>query len=201
MTLFKKAIISILVVLLFAVVILAGWYLLEHGWIGSDALATALKPIIDGKNTENAAIASTILQTYRDTRFNASAWSFIYWGLTFFSAIASALSALILKFETIIKNEGIKKDIAASFSVLAALLITISTSGDFQRKWQANRIAAAELEHLAYSFISENMTDAHKYMSSVGEILLNRNLAIAGNPRNQEQSHKLLNAEPTTKSN
>jgi len=47
--------------------------------------------------------------------------------------------------ETLIRNEAAKKDIAAALAVAAALLVTISTSGDFQRKWQAKRVAAAEL--------------------------------------------------------
>jgi hypothetical protein len=50
----------------------------------------------------------------------------------------------VLKLETLLGNEALKKDCAALLSVAAALLVTLSTSGDFQRKWQANRIAAAE---------------------------------------------------------
>jgi hypothetical protein len=58
------------------------------------------------------------------------------------------------KLESILRNEAIKKDVAAA--VAAAILITISTSGDFQRKWQANRTAAAELERIGYDFLEKS---------------------------------------------
>ena len=38
--------------------------------------------------------------------------------------------------------------------MLAALLITLSTTGDFQRKWQANRLAAAAMENVAYELVT-----------------------------------------------
>jgi hypothetical protein len=87
---------------------------------------------------------------------------------------------LILKLETLIKNEGAKKDLAAMLSIVAALLITISTSGDFQRKWQANRIAAAELERTGYEFLEKDGADARSYLSTVGQSLLRRHMAIIG---------------------
>ena len=62
------------------------------------------------------------------------------------------------------------------------LLITISTSGDFQRKWHANRVAASELERTAYDFLENKNTNAvQKYFSDIGDILHKRNLAIVGN--------------------
>jgi hypothetical protein len=88
-----------------------------------------------------------------------------------------------LKVESIFKNsEQMKKDVAALLAVCAALLITISTSGDFQRKWQANRVAASELERTAYDFLENNkINEPRKYFSDVGNILHNRNLSIVGN--------------------
>ncbi len=100
-------------------------------------------------------MARVIWDNYREARANASRWSGVYWGLTFAAAVLSALAALVLKLETFVKSEGTKKDLAALLSVAAALMITISTSGDFQRKWQANRIAAAELERTGYEFLEK----------------------------------------------
>lgn len=48
-------------------------------------------------------------------------------------------------------------------AVGAALLITVSTSGDFQRKWQANRIAAAELERLGYLLLETGADQPKRY--------------------------------------
>jgi hypothetical protein len=90
------------------------------------------------------------------------------------------LAGLVLKLESILKNEAVKKDVAAAFAVTAAVLITISTSGDFQRKWQANRTAAAELERLGYDFLATNGASPRSYLAAVGKILMTRHSAILG---------------------
>jgi hypothetical protein len=167
--------------LLFAVGI-GIWWLFGGGdpWERDGPLSAALRPLIDGRNTEQSRVARAILENYLETRANASRWSAVYWGFTFAAATLSACAGLILKFETIVKNEGAKKDVAAVFAVAAALLITISSSGDFQRKWQANRIAAAELERTGYEFLEKNGADARTYLAPVGQSLLRRHLAIVG---------------------
>ncbi|MFI4932084.1 MAG: hypothetical protein ACHP83_17705 [Burkholderiales bacterium] len=165
-----------------AAVIAGVWWFLQDrdAWPRGEALGAALRPLIEGKNSDQALVARAIWDNYLETRANASRWSGVYWGFTFTAAAFSALAALILKLETIIKNEGAKKDLAALLSVAAALLITISTSGDFQRKWQANRIAAAELEWTGYEFLGKDGADARSYLATVGQSLLRRHLAIVG---------------------
>jgi hypothetical protein len=169
-------------VFLLTAVIAVVWCLLEYRgtWPRGDALGAALRPIIEGSNSEQALVGRAIWDNYLETRTNASRWSGVYWGFTFAAAALSALAALILKVETIIKNDGAKKDLAALLSVVAALLITISTSGDFQRKWQANRIAAAELERTGYEFLEKDGADARSYLAAVGQSLLRRHMAIVG---------------------
>jgi hypothetical protein len=168
-------------VVLFAVVAGIWWFLQDRAaWPRGEALGAALHPIIEGKNSDQALVARAILDNYDETRRNASRWSGVYWGFTFGAAALSALAALVLKLETIITSEGAKKDVAASLSVLAALLITVSSSGDFQRKWQANRIAAAELERTGYEFLEKDGADARSYLAAVGESLLRRHMAIVG---------------------
>jgi Protein of unknown function (DUF4231) len=149
-------------------------------WPRGEALGAALSPIVKGKNADPALVAGVIWDNYLETRANAARWSGLYWGMTFAAAVLSALAALVLKLETLIKTEGAKKDLAALLSVAAALLITISTSGDFQRKWQANRIAAAELEHTGYEFLGKDGADARSYLPAVSDILLRRHMAIVG---------------------
>ncbi len=157
------------------------WFLVQRdAWPRGAALEVALQPLVDQHNADQALVARVILDNYLETRANASRWSGIYWGCTFVAAAVSALAALILKLETLISNEGAKKDLAALFSIAAALLITISTSGDFQRKWQANRVAAAELERTGYEFLEKDGADARSYLAPVGQILLRRHMAIVG---------------------
>ncbi len=160
----------------------AAWWFFEvrDDWPRGEALQAALQPLIDKPGPDQSLVARVILDNYLETRANASRWSGVYWGCTFAAAALSALAALVLKFETIVRNEGVKKDIAAVFSVAAALLITISTSGDFQRKWQANRIAAAELERTGYEFLERNAADPRAFLLPVGQILLRRHMAIVG---------------------
>jgi hypothetical protein len=150
-------------------------------WSRGEALRVALLPLIEKTNTDQSLVAGVILGNYSETRSNASRWSGIYWGCTFTAAALSALAGLILKFESVLKNkEGLRKDVAAVFAVSAALLITISTSGDFQRKWQANRTAAAELERTGYELLEKDGEAARSYLAKVGEILLRRHMAIVG---------------------
>jgi len=180
-------------VALIAVVVAGLWWFLQDRdtWPRGEALGVALHPLIEGKNTEQALVARAIWDNYLETRTNASRWSGVYWGFTFTAAVLSALAALVLKLETLIKNEGAKKDLAALLSVAAALLITISTSGDFQRKWQANRIAAAELERMGYEFLEKDGADARSYLSAVGQSLLKRHMAIVGNTDQRKSPQEL----------
>jgi len=103
----------IAVVVIFALGI-AVWWFFEYRdtWPRGEALGVALRPLIDKQNTDQSLVARAILDNYLETRSNASRWSGIYWGFTFLAATLSALAGLILKFETIIKNDGVKKDIA-----------------------------------------------------------------------------------------
>ena len=169
-------------VLVLGALIAGGWWFLQDRdtWPRGEALGAALGPLMEGKSPDQSLVARLIWDNYLETRANASRWSGLYWGMTFAAAVMSALAALVLKLETLIKAEGAKKDLAALLSVAAALLITISTSGDFQRKWQANRIAAAELERTGYEFLEKDGADARSYLAAVGPILLRRHMAIVG---------------------
>jgi len=158
------------------------WYSVQSrdSWHRGEALVLALEPITKQPNTDKALIAQTIWKNYVETRANAKWWSGVFWGFTFLAAGLSALAGLILKFETIIKDEKVKKDSAAVCAVVAALLITIASSGDFQRKWQANRIAAAELEQTGYEFLAKGGEEPRHYFAVVARILHKRQMAIVG---------------------
>jgi hypothetical protein len=165
-----------------AVFVIAAW-----AWIAdreamprAQALGSALRPLLDRTGSEAAIVARAILDNYEETRGNAARWSGVYWGFTFLAAVMSGLSALVLKLETLIANEAAKKDLAAALSVAAALLVTIATSGDFQRKWQANREAAADLERAGYQLLASDASEPPRWLGRIGEILHRRHLAIVG---------------------
>lgn len=190
-----RALLAIVVVSALGILV---WWLFEfrNNWPRGDALRLALHPLIDKQNTDQSLVARAIWDNYLETRSNASRWSGIYWGFTFLAAALSALAGLILKLEAFVTNEGMKKDIAALFSIAAALLITISTSGDFQRKWQANRIAAAELERIGYELLAKNTADPRTYLSSVAQILHNRHVAIVGSMEQRKPAAEQAKGAP-----
>ena len=187
----------IAIVLIGSLIVAAWWFMgYRESGLREEALAMALQPVIAGAEKDQSLVANIILANYFETRFNAALWSGIYWGFTFFAALFSALAALVLKVETLIRNEAAKKDIAALLAVTAALLVTVSTSGDFQRKWQANRVAAAELERTGYRFLENSGAEPRTYLAAVGDILLRRQLAIAGG--SEKPAPKIEAAAPRT---
>ena len=166
-------------------------------WPPGEALGLALGSAIDGGEAQQSVVAQVILTSYRETRTNAAKWSGIYWGFTFLAAIFSAAAGLILKLESLPIDEKRQKDISAVLAVCAALLITISTSGDFQRKWQANRIAAAELERTGYEFLEKRSSDASSILAAVGESLHRRHMAIVGGTGSPSQRGRDSHLETT----
>jgi hypothetical protein len=148
-----------------------------HGLQG-DALLRALNERIGTSTGDQKMVGNAIRGNYIETRKIASNWSGMYWGFTWVSAALSALAGVILKLESF-ANEKAKKDWAALFAVSAAIFLTVSTGGEFQRKWQANRIASAEIEYLGYDFLS-SASDPKAQFSKLREILLRRHQSIVG---------------------
>ena len=178
----KSVAVRVAVVLIIGILIAGvGSYVYDRqGGHRGEALSDALRTLEHGPNRDQAVVAAAIWESYLGARTNASRWSGVYWGSTFLAAALSALAGLILKFESVVKNESMKKDVAACLSVSAALLITISTSGDFQRKWQANRIAAADFEKIGYDLLARPDADPRVYFAAIGSISHQRHAAIVG---------------------
>jgi hypothetical protein len=145
-----------------------------------EPLLEALRPVIESKDPDKSLAAKSLLSNYLETRQIAAMWSGLYWGFAWISAVLGALAGFILKAESIDIQEKTKKDAAAFMAVAAALLVTISTSGDFQRKWQANRTAAAELERAAYDFLEKDGAEPRTYLGRIGDSLHRRHMSILG---------------------
>jgi hypothetical protein len=63
------------------------------------------------------------------------------------------MAALLLKLELLGGRPKLRNDLAAIMATVAALLVTMSTTGEFQHRWQANRIAASAMQILAYELV------------------------------------------------
>jgi hypothetical protein len=133
-------------------------------------------------SNEQKPLGSIILANYEEYRDNTIRWSAAYFSCLFLSAAFSALAGFVLKIKAFSTASVLKEDLAALLAMLAALLITLSTVGDFQRKWQANRIAASDTEALAYDLIKTPFGEVEraKVISSLQEISANRNREIVG---------------------
>ncbi len=129
---------------------------------------------------ETKQLGSVIIETYREFRGNAVRWSAAYFGCLFGSAFLSAVAALVLKLELLGDQPRLRNDLAASLATVAALLVTLSTTGDFQRKWQANRIAAAAMER-AYELARPSAaSNLDAVLTRIQEINNMRNQEIVG---------------------
>ena len=146
------------------------------------------RPMLNSKNVDATIVANAIAENHRETRDIAALWSSRYWGFAWGAAILSALAGLVLKVEPFLPDEKLKKDIAASLTVSAALMVTISTSGDLQRKWQANRTASAEIERTGYAFLERNGEEPKSFLRGVGNSLQKRHLAILGTSKSRPVS-------------
>jgi hypothetical protein len=131
---------------------------------------------------QRAIVVSTLVKDYQEDRSNAVLWSMVYWGCVFLAAAFSAIAALILKFESLFRDDKIKKDVASALAVVSAILVTLSSSGRFSDKWQANRLAAAELESVGYEFLKTDGENPLQYYEQMKQIQYARQVAIIGKP-------------------
>lgn len=142
----------IAIILIVAGIVIAGMaiaYVVER----QPNRGVAMEDLADQFQPETKQMGGVIVKNYREYRGNTVMWSAAYFGCLFGSALLSAMSALLLKLELLGDRPKLRNDLAASLATVAALLVTLSTTGDFQRKWNANRMAAAAMENLAYDLV------------------------------------------------
>ena len=188
----STSVVSVLVSLPIAAVVIWAIMVSNNAWPRGQALNDALTPMITVEKTDQSIVAAAILTNYLEIRGHASRWSGVYWGCTFAAALFSALAGLVLKFESLPIEEKPRKDVSATLAVTAAILVTISTSGDFQRKWQANRIAAAELESIGYALLASGGINPRSFHATIGKTLHRRHMAIVGSTEGETISHELI---------
>ena len=147
---------------------------------------SAVARICDNISTNSTAalelrnVAVLVKHNFQDYRVKTEGWSFIYFGCVFGSAVFSALAGLVLKFEFFPPtDEKRRRDTAAVCAAVGAMLVTLSTAGDFSRKWQANRAAATAMENLAYELPLATVNLAKVY-ERLQQINTARNEGILG---------------------
>lgn len=109
------------------------------------------------------------------------------------------MAAFVLKIECFPKRPDVKKDLAALFSTIAAVLITLSTVGNFQQEWQANRLAATAMQNLVYEVWRANAPENRaEIYTKIEQINMLRNQEIVGGDSASQGKGKqtLLEASP-----
>lgn len=143
----------------------------------------AMEDLLELYQAETKPLGTIVVKTYREFRSNTITWSAAYFGCLIGSALLSALAALVLKLEILDSQPKIRNDLAAAMATIAALLVTLSTTGDFQRKWQANRTAAAAMENLAYELVRPTAAlNLNTLLTRIQTINEKRNRGIVGDP-------------------
>jgi hypothetical protein len=161
-----------------------GWqaYKAPRGSAVINALTQLLHDIPDDEK-QTKLIGQVILENFIEYRSNTRNWSFVYFGCLFLSAAFAAVAGAGLKLEYLMEHEGFKKDLAALLAMTSALLVTLATTGNFQQKWSANRLAAAKMEKVAYDFMTTTDRKANlpRISAQIQDISFERNAEIVSN--------------------
>lgn len=180
----KTLLASVLTSLAIAAAGYAIWRALQYP--RDEGFLLLMRESLKGLDPATAEIGRTIITNYQEYRENSIRWSGTYHTCIFVSAALAAFSALILKLEFFLRSTELKKDLAAVAATLSALLITFSTIGDFQSRWQANRAAAGRMESLGYDFSTAKTKDIALFSARIGEISMARNQEIVGTSERTE---------------
>src|SRR5882672_2252585 len=160
-----------------AVLTIAGCVLITLG----DSRGVAINKLQTLFPDASKDIAGLVVASYREYRADTVRWSAAYFGCVFGSAFLSALAGVLLKLDLLASHQSLRNDLAAIFAAVAALLITLSIVGDFQRKWLANRIAASAMENLAYEFLDTTQpVNRAVVIAKIQEINAARSAGIVG---------------------
>ena len=94
---------------------------------------------------------------YEKYRRLAHKWSLIHQASLYASAVLSASAAFVLQLNVLKTNyPDARIDISATLAFLAAILTTITASGNFQRRYRANRIAKSGIKILLNKISNPN---------------------------------------------
>ena len=99
-------------------------------------------------------------------------WNFWYYSSMYGAVLFAALSALILKIETSSLKGDWQTDAAALLATLAAILGTVSSTGNFEGRWRTSRKARAAMLKLQADLKNPdaNLEDvASKYKEAIAD--------------------------------
>ncbi len=103
-----------------------------------------VQKLLDWRNELKKIVAE------QEARFQVgkSRWYFWYYGSMYGAVLFSASSALVLKFDMALLKGVWQTDAAALLATLAAILGTVSSTGNFERRWRTSRQARTTMQKL-----------------------------------------------------
>jgi hypothetical protein len=104
-------------------------------------------------------------------------WSAAYHTSQFASIALSTLAAVIPQLQGL-RDPALQKNLASILAGMAALLLAISNTGAFGRKWQANRMSYSKLERLRNELIVRDATKSD--VNRLNQIEEDHDKAITG---------------------
>jgi len=128
--------------------------------------------------TEKAMVKTLVDKDFEEFRSNTRNWSFVYHLFLFGAAILSVSAALLLKLEGTLDIKK-RNNWGAALAATSALLLTIMTSGGFQRKWEGNRIAAFQVRNLQFD-LDKSTANRDGILERLQQINTVRNQVIVG---------------------
>jgi hypothetical protein len=170
---------TIFLILALIVTVLGYWCYKQYD---SASRSEAVREIVKNVKPDVKELAIVVEKNYDEYRQYSTRWSVVVFSCILLSAAFSAFAGFVLKLKAFSNASAVKEDLAALLAMLAALLITMSAAGDFQRKWQANRIATSDTEALAYDLLRDPLlaADRENLIKKLKEIAATRNREIVG---------------------
>ena len=157
-------------------------------WNASDSAAIdALRERTQSMTEPQRGAALLIAAVFDEYRNIARMWSAVYNGCVLGAAALGILAALVLKLESAPKLALEKKDAAAALASVGAILAALSSSGDFQMKWQANRSAVADVERIAVRLLAPTSPNLDEIYAELGAIAEERHLKLIGVRRSADR--------------
>jgi hypothetical protein len=93
-------------------------------------------------------LINLVAEQERRFRDGKGRWNFWYYSGMYGAVMFSAASALVLKLDMERLKGDWQTDAAALLATLAAILGTVSSTGNFERRWRTSRLARASMQKL-----------------------------------------------------
>ena len=189
--------ITLAAVILVSIVLLT-WWVLKAPQTAGGYRGAAIAKLSEVLPPDLHGLGELVIANYREYRANTIRWSAAYYGCLFGAAFLSACAGVLLKLESLKARLGIRNDLSAIMAALASLLITLLTIGSFEEKWRSNRIAASNMENLAYELLKSGaIQEKDAILSRIQVINEARNLGIVGTPLSAEPEGGVDQTEET----